>query len=75
MGRREVGLLLSELKKPKVPISCFWKVLIPFSRFPRIDKTDLKDCSAPFSQNNSFLIFCENNIFQKGFLIFSDYVE
>ena len=38
--------LLIDLKSPGFPFHVFRKILIPYSRFSRIDKTDLKDFPA-----------------------------
>ena len=55
------------LKITKFPIHVFLEILIPYSRFPRIDRTDLKDCSARgFSENCQFLWFPRFRDFPKS---------
>ena len=45
VGGRE-GFLQLNRQNPRFPFHVFRKMLIPYSRFSRIDMTDLKDCSA-----------------------------
>ena len=40
------------IEKSTISISYFLKILIPYSRFSRFDKTELKDCSARVFSNN-----------------------
>ena len=40
------GIPLIESKNPRFPFHVFWKILIPYSRLSRIDKTDLKEFPA-----------------------------
>ena len=50
------GIPLIDLKHPRFPFHVPWKILLPYSRFSRIDKTDLKDFLARvFSNNFDFL--------------------
>ena len=46
VGGWEGGRYPFELKNPRFPFHVFWKLLMPYSRCPRTDKTDLKDLSA-----------------------------
>ena len=40
------GIPLNELQNPRFPFHVFWTILILYSRFSRVDKTDLKDLPA-----------------------------
>ena len=58
---------LIELKNPRCPFHASWKILIPYSRLTRIDKTDIKNSER--SQLSDFWDFdiLENNIFENEY--------
>ena len=69
MGR----IPLMELKIPRFPFHVFWKILIPYSRFSRSDKTNLKDfpaCVFPKNKNDVRGFEVSKSIFPKMIMDF-----
>ena len=73
MGGREGGTPLIEVKNQRLPFHVFWEILIPYPRFSRIDKTDLKDFwHASFPTFSIFeIVRIPKMIFPKWMLDFS----